>query len=177
METELVTAAEAVPVGTLLETSGLCAMVAEITYPLSAYLEAFSETHIPVRFPTAAPNLQPRDDIWPTERAPVIRQIEERLGVCAAAMGLSRLRGREGRPDHQFPLGRAALSQGSLLGPRGSHFFEFTGSKSPKSKWKFTMAGQDWFCFAGLWRPVVRRGGRLRSRCSRATRPGRCPDP
>ncbi len=36
-----------------------------------------------------------------------------------------------------------------------SHFFEFTGAKSPKSKWKFTKAGEDWFCFAGLWRPTV----------------------
>ena len=28
------------------------------------------------------------------------------------------------------------------------------GKKSPKSKWKFTKAGEDWFCFAGLWRPM-----------------------
>jgi putative SOS response-associated peptidase YedK len=27
-------------------------------------------------------------------------------------------------------------------------------SESPKSKWKFTHAGEDWFCFAGLWRPM-----------------------
>jgi putative SOS response-associated peptidase YedK len=35
-----------------------------------------------------------------------------------------------------------------------SHFFEFTGAKPPKSKWKFTKAGEDWACFAGLWRPM-----------------------
>ena len=35
-----------------------------------------------------------------------------------------------------------------------SHFFEFTGTKSPKSKWRFTKVGDDWFCFAGLWRPA-----------------------
>jgi putative SOS response-associated peptidase YedK len=39
-----------------------------------------------------------------------------------------------------------------------SHFFEFTGTKSPKSKWKFTKAGEDWFCFAGLWRPMPEGG-------------------
>jgi putative SOS response-associated peptidase YedK len=39
-------------------------------------------------------------------------------------------------------------------GPPASHFFEFTGTKSPKSKGKFTKAGEDWFCFAGLWRPM-----------------------
>ena len=39
-----------------------------------------------------------------------------------------------------------------------SHFFEFTGTKSPKTKWKFTKAGEDWFCFAGLWRPMPAGG-------------------
>jgi putative SOS response-associated peptidase YedK len=39
-----------------------------------------------------------------------------------------------------------------------SHFFEFTGTKSPKTKWKFTKAGEDWFCFAGLWR-LMPQGG------------------
>jgi putative SOS response-associated peptidase YedK len=37
-------------------------------------------------------------------------------------------------------------------------FFEFTGTKSPKTKWKFTKAGEDWFCFAGLWRPMAAGG-------------------
>jgi hypothetical protein len=31
-----------------------------------------------------------------------------------------------------------------------SYFFKFTGAKSPKTKWKFTKTGEDWFCFAGL---------------------------
>ena len=35
------------------------------------------------------------------------------------------------------------------------HITEFTGSKSPKSKWRFTKTGEDWFCFAGLWRPAT----------------------
>jgi hypothetical protein len=28
----------------------------------------------------------------------------------------------------------------------------------PKTKWKFTKVGEDWFCFAGLWRPVAAGG-------------------
>ena len=35
-----------------------------------------------------------------------------------------------------------------------SHFYEFSGAKSPKTKWKFSKAGDDWFCFAGLWRAM-----------------------
>jgi hypothetical protein len=30
-----------------------------------------------VVFPIAAPNLEPRDDIWPTETAPVFRRRED----------------------------------------------------------------------------------------------------
>jgi putative SOS response-associated peptidase YedK len=33
-------------------------------------------------------------------------------------------------------------------------FYEFTGKKSPKSKWRFTRADGEWLCFAGLWRPT-----------------------
>jgi putative SOS response-associated peptidase YedK len=40
-----------------------------------------------------------------------------------------------------------------------SHFFEFTGSKPSKSKWKFTKVGEEWFCFAGLWRPMPESAG------------------
>src|SRR3954449_3952633 len=45
--------------------------------PYSNYLAAFSQKRIPVRWPTAAPNLEPREDIWPTDRAPVIRRLED----------------------------------------------------------------------------------------------------
>ena len=45
--------------------------------PYSDYLAAFSQTRIPVRWPTPAPNLEPREDIWPTDKAPVIRRLED----------------------------------------------------------------------------------------------------
>ena len=45
--------------------------------PYSDYLAAFSELRIPVRWPALVPNLEPRDDIWPTDPAPTIRRLEE----------------------------------------------------------------------------------------------------
>ena len=45
--------------------------------PYSDYLAAFSQIRAPVVFPTAAPNLEPRDDIWPTDTATVFRRREE----------------------------------------------------------------------------------------------------
>jgi hypothetical protein len=45
--------------------------------PYDAYLQAFSQIRVPVVLPKAAPNLEPRDDIWPTEIAPVFRRRDE----------------------------------------------------------------------------------------------------
>ena len=41
--------------------------------PYSAYLEAFSHLKIRLFARGGAPNLEPRDDIWPTDVAPIIR--------------------------------------------------------------------------------------------------------
>lgn len=125
--------------------------------PYSDYLAAFSETRIPVRWPSAAPNLQPRDDIWPTEPAPIVRRLEDgsfEFSVLRWGFPPAKPKGppiinfrSEGR---RFPVGRCLVP--------ASHFFEFTGKKSPKAKWKFTKAGEEWFCFAGLWRPMPDSG-------------------
>jgi putative SOS response-associated peptidase YedK len=120
--------------------------------PYTAYLAAFSETRIPVRFPRAAPNLEPRDDIWPTDSAPVIRQVEDGFEFAQLRWGFPPARPK-GAPIINFRSEGRRFPKGRCLVP-ASHFFEFTGSKSPKSKWKFTKAGEDWFCFAGLWRPM-----------------------
>jgi putative SOS response-associated peptidase YedK len=125
--------------------------------PYSDYLAAFSQTRIRVRWPKAAPNLEPREDIWPTDKAPVIRRLEDGTNEFAElrwGFPPARPKGApiinfrsEGR---RFPVGRCLIP--------ASHFFEFTGTKSPKAKWKFTKAGEDWFCFAGLWRPMPEDG-------------------
>ena len=45
--------------------------------PYDDYVQAFSQIRVPVRFPASPPNLEPREDIWPTDRAPVIRRLED----------------------------------------------------------------------------------------------------
>jgi putative SOS response-associated peptidase YedK len=128
--------------------------------PYSDYLTAFSQTRIPVKWPNAAPNLEPRDDIWPTDKAPVVHRLEDGTNE------FSELRWGfpPGRPKaapvinfrsegRRFPVGRCLVP--------ASHFFEFTGTKSPKTKWRFTKVGEDWFCFAVGWSEVQERKSRL----------------
>jgi putative SOS response-associated peptidase YedK len=119
----------------------------------SAYVEAFSQIKLPLRLPIAAPNLEPRDDIWPTEIAPVIRRHDD--GVELARLRWGFVPGRpKAPPVINFRSEGRRFQTGRCLVP-ASHFFEFTGTRSPKSKWRFTKSGEDWFCFAGLWRPAI----------------------
>ena len=120
--------------------------------PYSSYVEEFSHLRLPLLSPTAAPNLEPRDDIWPTETAPVIRRHGEGVELAQLRWGFPPSRPKA-PPVINFRSEGRRFTNGRCLVP-ASHFFEFTGSKSPKSKWRFTKAGEDWFCFAGLWRPA-----------------------
>jgi len=121
--------------------------------PYSVYVEVFGQMRLPLLLPKAAPNLEPRDDIWPTETAPIIRRHGDGVELAQLRWGFA-----PGRPKappvinfrsegRRFPNGRCLVP--------ASHFYEFTGKKSPKSKWKFSKAGEEWFCFAGLWRPAA----------------------
>lgn len=98
--------------------------------------------------PDAAPNLEPRDEIWPTERAPVIRPATGGVELVQLPWGLA-----PGNPKARVVInmrseGRS-FTRGRCLVP-ASHYYEFTGSTSPKTRWRFTRTGEDWFCFAGL---------------------------
>jgi hypothetical protein len=77
------------------------------------YLAAFSQTRIPVKWPDAIPNLQPRDDIWPTDKAPVIRRLETAPTSSPSYDGVS-TGAAKAATGHQFSLGRPALPGRSM---------------------------------------------------------------
>src|SRR5579872_5760803 len=59
-----------------------------ITY--RQYVEEFSDTRLPIVFPRpeAAPNLEPRANIYPTEKAPVLLPVEGGLALRELRWGL-----------------------------------------------------------------------------------------
>jgi putative SOS response-associated peptidase YedK len=121
--------------------------------PYTSYVEKFRELGVSIGFPGGAPNLEPRDDIWPTDSAPVIRRQGDGVEFVQLRWGFAPGRLKAG-PVINFRSEGRRFTTGRCLVP-ASHFYEFTGTKSPKSKWKFTKAGDEWFCFAGLWRPAA----------------------
>jgi putative SOS response-associated peptidase YedK len=64
--------------------------------PYSAYVEAFSEIKLPLIIGSTIPNLEPRDDIRPTEVAPVIRRHAEGVELAQLRWGFAP--GRPKRP-------------------------------------------------------------------------------
>jgi putative SOS response-associated peptidase YedK len=120
--------------------------------PYSAYVEVLRMMDLAVVSPKGAPNLEPRDDIWPTETAPVLRRHADGVELAELRWGFAPPRPKAS-PVINFRSEGRRFSTGRCLVP-ASHFYEFTGSRSPKAKWKFTKTAEEWFCFAGLWRPA-----------------------
>jgi putative SOS response-associated peptidase YedK len=95
--------------------------------PYDDYLRAFSQTRIPIRWPSAAPNLEPRDDIWPTDASPVIRQTDDGHEFIQLRWGFPPTKAK-GPPIINFRSEKRRFPVGRCLVP-ASHFYEFTGKK------------------------------------------------
>jgi putative SOS response-associated peptidase YedK len=122
---------------------------------LDKIAEEFSRLRMPLHWAGGAPNLEPRDSIRPTDPAPIL------TGDGQGGAELKTLRWgfvQPGRPPvinfrsegRRFPVGRCLIP--------ADGFYEFTGTKYPKSKWLFTptegsdLFGGELFCIAGLVR-------------------------
>jgi putative SOS response-associated peptidase YedK len=117
--------------------------------PYSAYVEEFSDLKIPLRLSGPIPNLEPRDEIWPSDTAPVIRRVDDQgVELVQLRWGLAPSRPKAPPVINMRSEGRN-FTRGRCLVP-ASHYYEFTGNKTPKIRWRFTRTGEDWFCFAGL---------------------------
>ena len=129
--------------------------------PVGEIFEIFSESRFPLVFPSGPPNLEPNDDIRPTDAAPVILPDGETTTLVRLKWGL--LPSQPKRPPviNMRSEGRR-FEKGRCLIPASS-FFEFTGEKYPKTRWRFSRTD-------GAWRPVEVRlradlkGVKLRTR-------------
>ena len=115
---------------------------------LDDLIAILSDTRIPVRFPAGLPNLEPRDDIRITDRAAVVRGTDQDALLQMAPWSW---KGPTGKPVFNFRSeGRRFYKDRCLILADG--FYEFTGAKSPKAKWLFTVADAPIFAIAGILR-------------------------
>ena len=133
-----------------------------------AYLEDFSHTRLPLVFPEAAPNLEPQPFIRPTNVAPIVRPVDPAdpgagMAMVSCRWDLVPFFWKQPIKAKKFlatnarseTVATTAAFKGAYARRRclvpADGFFEFTGDKSPKTKWLITRTGADGFCFAGLW--------------------------
>lgn len=122
----------------------------------------FSQVRIPLRFPEGLPNLAPLDSIRITDPNAIVR-----IGAGGAELVMRRWSwpGANGRPLYNFRSEGRTFRNGESGGRClviADGFYEFTAHSDPKSKrkhkWLFTLAGEPFFCIAGLWRRTAEVG-------------------
>ena len=130
------------------------------------WMEDFSQLKIPLRFPDPLPNL--REEIRPTNEAAIIRPVDPANpadGMEGAVMRWDLIPSFWKQPvkakkflatnARSETVATTAAFKGAYARRRclvpADGFYEFTGDKSPKTKWLITRTGADGFCFAGLW--------------------------
>ena len=96
----------------------------------------------------ALPNFRPSDDIRPTDLAPVVAAAEGGAALVQLKWGLIPRQPKR-PPVINFRSEGRSFERGRCLIPASS-FFEFTGTKTPKTRWRFTRTDGDWFCIAGF---------------------------
>jgi putative SOS response-associated peptidase YedK len=119
----------------------------------SAIMEDFADLKIRIDFSEGVPNIEARQDIKITDRAPIVRSVERGSGDLVQRRWS--WPGPTGKPVYNFRSdGRQFDSGRCLIVADG--FYEFTnpadGTKKRKDKWLFTKQDEPLFCVAGIWR-------------------------
>ncbi|MEA3002100.1 MAG: hypothetical protein QOH81_888 [Sphingomonadales bacterium] len=137
---------------------------------LEALEQLAARAAIRLVYPEGRPNMEPRDDIRITDRAPIIRVAAEEFPGSGEQQGPALLSGElvqrrwswpgpSGKPVYNFrsegrEFGTSERGGRCLIVADG--FYEFTPHSDPKSKrkhkWLFTLKGEPGFGIAGLWR-------------------------
>jgi putative SOS response-associated peptidase YedK len=116
------------------------------------YVEALGAVRLPLVWPRpeAAPNLEPRDPVRPTDPAPVIRLRDDGVELVQMRFGFKPARPKAG-PIINFRSEGRRFGRGRCLVPV-SWFYEYTGEKYPKTRWKIFRPGEPFFCLAAICR-------------------------
>jgi putative SOS response-associated peptidase YedK len=122
--------------------------------PYHRYIDEFSHLKLPLVVEGNGPDLTPRDEIHIRDMAPVVlrRRDSVELTECVWAP-----RAANKKPIFNFRPEKRSFGKSTRCLIPASHFCEFTAPADPKQKrkikWRFTLAGTDWFCIAGIIRP------------------------
>lgn len=95
-------------------------------------------------------NLPQADDVRIGDEGPVMRKSGEQVELVSMRFGFPPAKPKAGPVFNFRSEGRSFANSKRCLIP-ASAFFEFTGSKYPKTKHRFTLKGASFMAIAGLW--------------------------
>ena len=104
---------------------------------LDELLKEFAQLDLPLAWDGGAPNMEPRASIRPTDPSFIVTGRDGGGHLRELRWGFPGQRG----PVINFRSDDRSVPKGRCLVPIDA-FFEFTGAKAPKSKWRFTPADQ-----------------------------------
>jgi len=114
---------------------------------LDELLKEFGQLELPLTWDGGAPNMEPRPSIRPTDLSFIVTGRDGGAHLSQMRWGFPGPRG----PIINFRSDGRGFPRDRCLVPMDA-FFEFTGPKAPKSKWRFTPARAPFLGVAGLIR-------------------------
>jgi putative SOS response-associated peptidase YedK len=119
------------------------------------YRQALGEVGLAAADHQGEADLPQADDIRIGDPGPVMRAEGGEVTLSPMTFGFPPPPGKKAPPVFNFRSeGRSFAESRRCLIP-ASAFFEFTGTKYPKTKHRFTLNGAPFLCIAGLWRPAA----------------------
>ena len=132
----------------------------EARFSVTQLVEAFDRHGAPLVFPRGLPNIEPVDEVRPTDIAQAVRaaagDAAELVPMRFGLRGPARPGGR-GKPPPviNFRSEGRAFGNGDGVGRAlvpVSGFYEFTGDAYPKTRWRLRSADGGVLALAALWR-------------------------
>jgi putative SOS response-associated peptidase YedK len=117
-------------------------------------VEWFARAGAPLDLPGGLPNLEPQDEVRPTNGAPVVLGTGGVARLATQRFGFPPPKPKAGPIINLRAEGRTFLNRertGRCLVPV-SGFYEFTGSSYPKTRWMFRDAEAPFLALAAVWR-------------------------
>ena len=114
-------------------------------------MASFADAAIPMLFPEGTPNAEPTASVRPTDPALLIRgDGTGQATLTTVRWGLPPTAPKRPLLINMRTEGRS-FTTGRALVP-ASWFYEYTGTKYPKTKWTIAPVDRDFITFAALWK-------------------------
>jgi putative SOS response-associated peptidase YedK len=127
----------------------------EARLSVTQLVAAFAEAGAPLGFPVGLPNIEPVDEVRPTDMAQVVRaSAMDRAELAPMRFGFPPPAPKR-PPVINFRSEGRRFSNGATSGRAlvpVSGFYEFTGDRYPKTRWRLGGRDAPFIALAALWR-------------------------